>query len=130
MLLYSAKKNNANADEEYSTLNPATSSASASGISKGALFVSTSIVIIKIINKGRNGTTNGKEACRSQTLIKSAPTIKKKGISNKLKENSYAINCEIARNPPKIAYLDFVAQPAPTIPKIPREATHKNKIIV
>lgn len=42
---YSAKKNNANAIAEYSTLYPATSSASASGKSNGVLFVSAREII-------------------------------------------------------------------------------------
>jgi len=58
MLQYSPKKNSANPIEEYSTLNPATNSASASGKSKGALFVSASIEIKKIIDKGSIGKTN------------------------------------------------------------------------
>jgi hypothetical protein len=57
ILLYSPKKNKAKAEEEYSTLNPATSSASASGKSKGARLVSTNIVIKKITKKGNNGQT-------------------------------------------------------------------------
>jgi hypothetical protein len=46
MLPYSAKKKRAKAIEEYSTLYPATSSASASGKSNGDLFVSANDVII------------------------------------------------------------------------------------
>lgn len=56
ILLYSARKKKAKMIEEYSTLNPATSSASASGKSKGARFVSASIVIKKIILKDIKGT--------------------------------------------------------------------------
>jgi len=50
MLLYSAKKNKAKVKEEYSTLYPATISASASGKSNGDLFVSANNEK-KIINK-------------------------------------------------------------------------------
>jgi len=46
ILLYSAKKNRANTIDPYSTLYPATSSASASGKSNGARLVSASIVTI------------------------------------------------------------------------------------
>jgi hypothetical protein len=49
MLPYSERKKRANAIEEYSTLYPATNSASASGKSKGDLFVSARDVIINNI---------------------------------------------------------------------------------
>jgi hypothetical protein len=55
-LLYSAKKNIANVIEEYSTLYPATISASASAKSKGARFVSARTEIKNIIKTGNNGT--------------------------------------------------------------------------
>ena len=45
ILPYSAKKNKANAIALYSTLYPATNSASASGRSKGVLFVSANALI-------------------------------------------------------------------------------------
>ena len=55
MFPYSPRKNKANVMLEYSTLNPATSSASASGKSKGCLFVSANEEIKKIINIGNKG---------------------------------------------------------------------------
>jgi hypothetical protein len=55
ILPYSAKKNSAKAIAEYSTLYPATSSASASGKSNGALLVSAKLVITKISQIGNNG---------------------------------------------------------------------------
>ena len=55
ILLYSPKKNIAKVIAEYSTKKPATSSASASGNSKGALLVSANIEIKKIIQIGNNG---------------------------------------------------------------------------
>jgi hypothetical protein len=58
MLLYSAKKNIANVIDEYSTLYPATISASASGRSNGALFVSAKREIKKIILIGNKGIKN------------------------------------------------------------------------
>lgn len=51
---YSAKKNKTNITEEYSVLNPETSSDSASGKSKGVLLVSAKIEI-------KNKTNNGKK---------------------------------------------------------------------
>jgi len=47
ILLYSPRKNIAKIIDEYSTLYPATNSASASGKSKGALFVSANMEIKK-----------------------------------------------------------------------------------
>ena len=55
---YSPRKNNANPIDEYSTLYPATSSASASGKSKGARFVSAKHEIKNIKSKGKSGTPN------------------------------------------------------------------------
>jgi len=55
---YSPKKKAANKKAEYSTLYPATNSASASGKSNGARFVSAKIDIKKIIPKGNNGKIN------------------------------------------------------------------------
>ena len=55
---YSAKKNKANPIAEYSTLYPATNSASASGKSKGCLLVSARLIIKNIRNAGNKGITN------------------------------------------------------------------------
>jgi hypothetical protein len=54
---YSARKKSAKPIAAYSTLNPETSSDSASGKSKGARFVSARIDIKNIKNNGKNGTT-------------------------------------------------------------------------
>ena len=54
---YSAKKNKAKPMLAYSTLNPETNSDSASGKSKGALFVSAKIEINHIKNNGKKGKT-------------------------------------------------------------------------
>jgi len=58
MLPYSPKKNIAKVMEEYSTLYPATNSASASGRSNGVRFVSAIIEIKKIIEIGSRGAIN------------------------------------------------------------------------
>jgi hypothetical protein len=52
---YSARKNKAKPILEYSTLNPETSSDSASGKSNGARLVSANIEIKNIRNKGKKG---------------------------------------------------------------------------
>jgi hypothetical protein len=51
---YSAKKNSTNPTAEYSTLYPDTNSDSASGKSKGILFVSARAEIKNNINEGKN----------------------------------------------------------------------------
>jgi hypothetical protein len=58
ILLYSPKKNKAKLIEEYSTLKPATNSASASGKSKGTLLVSAKTVIENIKNEIRLAKKN------------------------------------------------------------------------
>jgi len=58
ILLYSAKKNNAKVIAEYSTLKPATNSASASGKSNGARLVSANNEIKKTIQVGNKGKQN------------------------------------------------------------------------
>ena len=63
ILLYSPKKNKANTMELYSRLYPATSSASASGRSNGALFVSASIVMKKIMPIGGIKNINHNVSC-------------------------------------------------------------------
>lgn len=58
IFVYSAMKIKANLPELYSVLNPETSSDSPSARSKGVRFVSASIVIIQITNKGNIKITN------------------------------------------------------------------------
>ena len=58
ILEYSPKKKEANIKDEYSTLYPATNSASASGKSNGIRFVSAKIEIKKIIARGNKGKIN------------------------------------------------------------------------
>lgn len=68
ILLYSPKKNIAKIIPEYSTLYPATISASASGKSKGALLVSAKTATQKMHIKGKNGKTNQTLFCASTIL--------------------------------------------------------------
>jgi hypothetical protein len=60
MFEYSPSENKANPIAEYSTLYPDTSSASASGRSKGCRFVSASVVTKKMIKIGNSGATSQK----------------------------------------------------------------------
>jgi hypothetical protein len=94
ILLYSAKKKNAKVIAEYSTLKPATNSASASGRSNGALFVSANKEIKKTTQPGNKGKKN-------QVLLFCWLTISIKlyefehnaiGSSNNPIETSYEIN--------------------------------------
>src|SRR5690606_41180811 len=63
-------KKKANPKAEYSILYPATSSPSASGKSKGGLFVSAKAEIKNIKNKGKNGIKFQITSCCSTILIK------------------------------------------------------------
>jgi hypothetical protein len=63
ILEYSARKNMAKVIPAYSTLYPATISASASGRSKGARLVSASTDIKNITLTGSSGITNHTLAC-------------------------------------------------------------------
>ena len=105
ILLYSPKKNKANKVDEYSTLKPATSSASASGKSKGVLFVSARIVIKNAMIKGRNGTKNQTVwFCIKTISIKFKELLTRiTGKIIKPKETSYEINWATDRKPPKNA---------------------------
>jgi len=67
---YSPKKKRANVIAEYSTLYPETSSASASGKSKGCLLVSASITIQKTRNIGNKGTINQIFCCIKTISVK------------------------------------------------------------
>jgi hypothetical protein len=67
---YSAKKKSANPILAYSTLKPETSSDSASGKSKGALFVSASIEIKNIKNNGKKGIMKKIKFWKVTILIK------------------------------------------------------------
>lgn len=70
MLLYSPRKNMANVIDEYSTLYPATNSASASGKSNGARLVSAKDEIKKISANGNNGKINQIERCANTISVK------------------------------------------------------------
>src|SRR6476660_4871796 len=58
MLMYSARKNIANLNDEYSVWNPPTSSDSASGRSNGARLVSPTTEIVNTTKLGISSSTN------------------------------------------------------------------------
>lgn len=118
IFVYSPKKNIAKIIEEYSTLYPATNSASASGKSNGALLVSANIEIKNIIAQGNNGKTNQQVfACAITISVKfKEPANNITGNNNKPKDTSYEIICAAERNAPKKAYFELLDQPAIIIP--------------
>src|SRR5688500_7011618 len=65
MLTYSARKNSANFNDEYSVWNPPTSSDSASGRSNGARLVSPTIEIVNATKLGANNSRYQPEACEA-----------------------------------------------------------------
>jgi hypothetical protein len=92
MFAYSPKKNAAKLIEEYSTLNPATSSDSASGKSNGCLFVSARVDIKKMINIGNNGIANHIFSCAITISVKfKEPVTKITQIKINPIETSYEI---------------------------------------
>ena len=93
ILEYSPKEKKANPTAEYSTLQPETSSASASGKSKGARLVSAKIEIKNKIVQGNNGKINQPNFCCAITISPkfNEPANKITGKINILKETSYDI---------------------------------------
>jgi hypothetical protein len=118
ILAYSPKKKAAKVIAEYSTLYPATSSASASGKSKGARFVSAKIEIKKIKTKGNIGKANQIVfiCIKIILLIFKEPANKITGIIIKFIDTSYEIICETERKLPINAYFELLAQPDKRIP--------------
>jgi len=112
------EKNIAKIIEEYSTLYPATSSASASGRSNGDRLVSANIEIKKITAQGSNGTIYiPVRFCSITISVKfNDPAQSITGKTTKLIATSYEIICAADRNAPKNAYFELLAHPAIIIP--------------
>lgn len=94
ILLYSPKKNKAKLIEEYSTLNPATNSASASGRSKGTLLVSAKTVMPKTKKDINPANTNQTlfSWLRTTSIKSSEPQKKNIGKTEKIIGISYDIS--------------------------------------
>merc|ERR1712146_282512 len=110
---YSPKKNKAKPNAEYSTLYPDTNSASASGRSKGALFVSAKAEIKNMKNKGYKGIMyhiSYWDKTISDRFREPAHKITQ--IMIKPIETSYDTICAADRRHPKNAYLELLDQPA------------------
>jgi len=113
MLLYSARKNSANPLAEYSTLYPETSSASASGRSKGWRLVSASVVTKKIRKIGKSGNTSHRFVCVDTRVEKfSDPAKRRIDTSVDPSATSYEIIWAAERSPPRKAYLELLDHPA------------------
>lgn len=119
--MYSPKKKAAKVIAEYSTLYPATSSASASGKSKGARLVSANIEIKNIIDKGNNGKRNHIVSFWMYIIWFKFNELENKiiGIIIKLMLTSYDIICDTDLNEPNKAYFEFELQPDNNMPYIP-----------
>lgn len=116
---YSPKKNKAKLMEEYSTLYPATSSASASGKSNGWRLVSARPEIKNTIIMGKSKicTDSGISRCFSTISTKfSEPVYNNTVIITSPIETSYDIICEADLIAPKNAYFELLAQPAIIMP--------------
>ena len=89
ILEYSPIKKNAKLTAEYSTIYPATNSASASGKSKGGLLVSANPEIINKKKTGKNGIKNQIFSCKITIFVRlKEPTNKIKLIIIKPIETS------------------------------------------
>lgn len=114
---YSAIKNKAKPVDEYSTLYPETNSASASGRSNGARFVSASAEIKKMTNVGNSGIQYQIVDCFKMIVSKSKDSLHKMiVINNNPNEISYEIICAVERNAPKNEYFELLDQPEKIIP--------------
>ena len=118
MLLYSARKNKAKVIAEYSTLNPATNSASASGKSNGARLVSAKSEIKNTTHVGNKGKQNHVPILCWFTISIKLNEFAQIEIGRRSKpiETSYEISCAADRKDPKNAYLELLDQPAPITP--------------
>lgn len=119
ILEYSPKKNSAKVIEEYSVLYPDTSSASASGRSKGARFVSANIDIKKITHNGDKGMQYQVVIYTWLTTIEvkfRLPEHKQTPSKEKPMVTSYEIICAADRIAPMKEYRELLDQPASTIP--------------
>jgi hypothetical protein len=117
MLPYSPRKNKAKPIAEYSTLYPETSSASASGKSKGCRFVSAKAEIKNIINIGNRGTQYQIEDCAITILVRfNDPAHSNTVIIINPRDTSYETIWAAERRAPKKAYFELEAHPDIIIP--------------
>lgn len=112
IFIYSAKNSNVNSIDEYSTLNPETSSDSLSVRSNGVRLVSASLLIVSNINAGNKGKKYHVYCCASVIILRFS-LLDKYIVLNMIKPIaiSYLIICAVARIDPNNLYLEFLDQP-------------------
>src|SRR4249919_101854 len=122
MLAYSARKNSANCDPEYSTMWPATISDSPSTTSNGARLVSATPDTKYTTNSGSSGSQNhsNRPPLPACAITMSVRLRLPAAISTPTRAKPIAISydtiCAAARIAPSSAYFEFDAQPAMMIP--------------
>src|SRR5689334_25432674 len=115
MLMYSARKNSANLNDEYSVWKPPTSSDSASGRSNGARLVSPTAEMEYSRKLGANNTANHpgasnvnpptvacpRLACAAtMSDVDIEPAMRNTATIDRPMATSYEIICALDRNPP------------------------------
>jgi len=117
MLEYSDRKNKTKVVAAYSTLKPETSSDSASGKSKGTLFVSAKAAIKNINKLGQKGITKKTLVWKLTIFVKfNDPMLINTTINITPMTTSYEINWAADLKDPKKAYLEFEDHPEIIIP--------------
>ena len=118
--MYSAANSRPNLMPPYSVHQPSTSSASASGISKGIL--STSAIILTKNSTPPNGIrkkSHAPEECWKCTISRKLkePAITHTPRMESRRGISYAVNCAALLIPPRSVYLLLEDQPAKNTPR-------------
>ena len=127
MLMYSPRKKSRNGVDEYSTMNPATSSDSASKRSKGGRCVSARDETKNTTNIG-NRIVNANQPCSCACTMAerlSEPANNSTVMITKPSETSYDTICAAARSAERNAYFELDAQPATMTPYTPSEEIAK-----
>src|SRR3954453_3458492 len=118
MATYSPSMNIMYGVEPYSTMNPATSSDSASTRSNGGRLVSASAEMKNTMNIGNNPSQSQPSSphwvfCAStMSVMRSEPTQSSTVMMTKPMETSYDTICAAERSAARKGYLEFDAQPA------------------
>lgn len=112
MLVYSARKSNANGPAENSTLNPETSSDSPSVKSNGDRFVSARVDVNHIMAKGQDGRRSQRCSCVSVNEVREYPPERVPiEIIISPRVTSYEIICATARIAPMRGYFELDDHP-------------------
>src|SRR6201991_5254817 len=122
MLTYSARKNSANFNDEYSVWNPPTNSDSASGRSNGARLVSPTIEITNTTKLGASNNRYQPLLCAdTMSAVDSDPAYRIPPTIDRPNAISYEITCAALRNAASNGYGEPDAHPPSTIPYTPIE---------